>query len=224
MRDSPKWRENVADRLGGVQEIGGCIRELHDVTVELDRQGFVGRPAWVELELGTRPPPANVIEPGEWAHGWQYFASSVSEYHFRESTVFASVMSQLPSPLAITLVVDLPTCCKDAPQNQSSQFEPELFRTVILGVVDAVCECGGPHRHQGTPQGRLSTFRLRTRAVAPERTLARICREAGATVRSNIKLRDMNVHVRADDERCIEVLAGLCSMELNWQWISPCAR
>ena len=30
------------------------------VTVELDRQGFVGRPAWVELELGVQPPPANV--------------------------------------------------------------------------------------------------------------------------------------------------------------------
>ena len=48
--------------------------------------------------------------------------------------------------------------------------------------------------------------RLRTRAVAPERTLARACREAGATVRQNVKLRDMNVAVR-DDERCIEVLA-----------------
>ena len=49
--------------------------------------------------------------------------------------------------------------------------------------------------------------RLRTRAVAPERTLARVCREAGATVRHNVKLRDMNVAVRGDDERGIEVLA-----------------
>ena len=38
-------------------------------------------------------------------------------------------------------------------------------------------------------------------AVAPEKTLARICREVGATVRANVKLRDMNVVVRADDER-----------------------
>ena len=48
---------NVVDRLDGVQEAEGCIGELHDVTVELDRQGFVGRPAWVELELGARPHP-----------------------------------------------------------------------------------------------------------------------------------------------------------------------
>ena len=49
--------------------------------------------------------------------------------------------------------------------------------------------------------------RLRTRAVGPERTLARVCREAGATVRMNTKLRDMNVAVEANDERAIEVLA-----------------
>ena len=48
--------------------------------------------------------------------------------------------------------------------------------------------------------------RLRTRAVPMERTLARACREAGALVRVNAKLRDMNV--RADDERATEVLAS----------------
>ena len=94
-----------------------------------------------------------------------------------------------------TPVVDLPTCCMDAPQDQSSQL--------------SVCECGalvdtrGRHRAACPHSGRL-----RTRAVAPERTLARICREAGATVRPNVKLRDMNVLVRADDERCIKVLAS----------------
>ena len=50
--------------------------------------------------------------------------------------------------------------------------------------------------------------RLRTRAVAPERTLARILREAGANVRFNCLLRDVNVAVRAEDERRIEVLAS----------------
>ena len=44
--------------------------------------------------------------------------------------------------------------------------------------------------------------------MGPERTLARVCREAGATVRRNTKLRDMNVAVAAEDERAIEVLAS----------------
>ena len=44
--------------------------------------------------------------------------------------------------------------------------------------------------------------------MAPERTLARICREAGATVRCNARLRDMNVAVSSTDDRAIEVLAS----------------
>ena len=61
----------------------------------------------------------------------------------------------------------------------------------------------GRHRAACSQSGRL-----RTRAVAPERTLARVCREARAILRTNVKLRDMNIAVRADDGRCIEVVAS----------------
>ena len=44
--------------------------------------------------------------------------------------------------------------------------------------------------------------------MAPERTLARICREAGATVPCNARLRDMNVAVFSMDDRAIKVLAS----------------
>ena len=50
--------------------------------------------------------------------------------------------------------------------------------------------------------------RLRTRAAATERTLARVCREAGTTVRFNVKLRDKDIAVDANDERAIEVVAS----------------
>ena len=44
--------------------------------------------------------------------------------------------------------------------------------------------------------------------MAPEKTLAKVCREARATVRCNAKLREMSVEVAATDEREIEVLAS----------------
>ena len=91
------------------------------------------------------------------------------------------------------------------------RVEPHLFRTLILDrlrlplpLTEANCECGsrldvfGRHRAACPRSGRL-----RVRAAGPERTLARVCREAGATVR----LRDMNACVPANDERAIEVLA-----------------
>ena len=94
-----------------------------------------------------------------------------------------------------------------APTQKEFEVEPHLFRNLVLerlrlplDVTDAVCECGcrldteGRHRAACARSGRL-----RTRAVGPERTLARICREAGALVRCNTKLRDMNVAVPAAD-------------------------
>ena len=44
--------------------------------------------------------------------------------------------------------------------------------------------------------------------VLPLPFQARVCREAGATVRFNTMLRDMNINVSANDQRFIEVLAS----------------
>ena len=65
-----------------------------------------------------------------------------------------------------------------------------------------------PERHFWKTQSRLSTFWPVEKAVPTERTLARVCREAGATVTRKVKLRDMNVQVSATDEREIEVVAA----------------
>ena len=72
--------------------------------------------------------------------------------------------------------------------------------------------CQSPRRDAAGATNHLicrdTTCRLsKERATPTERMLARICREAGARVRYNAFLRDMNVHVPANDERRIEVLA-----------------
>ena len=119
------------------------------------------------------------------------------------------------------------TLTEQAPDEQASillgspthiefRLIPEHFRTLVLerlrlplSVVEARCESGllldtlGRHRAACPRSGRL-----RRRAVAPERTLAMVCREAGATVRCNGKLMEMNVAVASTDEREIEVLAS----------------
>ena len=64
----------------------GCLSELARATDQLDREGFVERPSWPELRRGRRPPKSVSQEPGEWQHGWQYWASSASNRHFRKIT------------------------------------------------------------------------------------------------------------------------------------------
>ena len=80
-----------------------------------------------------------------------------------------------------------------------------------LQLTASRCECGaaldkcGRHRGACTRSGRL-----KSRATAPERTLARVCREAGGgTVRTHVKkLRDLNTSVPVLDDWSIEVLAS----------------
>ena len=74
-------------------------------------------------------------------------------------------------------------------------------RTAIFSaplVTEARCECGAGLDQRG---------RHRLAGSATERTLARVCCEAGASVRCNANLRDMNIAVPASDER-IEVLSS----------------
>ena len=103
-----------------------------------------------------------------------------------------------------------------APTGCGFVLELAVFRTVVLErlrlplqITDSHCECGGCLYQLGRNRGVCpKSGRLRSRAVAPERTLARICREAGAIVRTNVMLRDTNITVSALDERKVEVWAS----------------
>ena len=57
-------------------------------------------------------------------------------------------------------------------------------------------------------QSGMSLIRQTSFTGRAHGTQARVCREAGATVRINTRLRDMNLSVPATDERTIEVLAS----------------
>ena len=48
-----------------------------------------------------------------------------------------------------------------------------------------------------------------------------ICGEAGATVASNVRLRDLNVHAARQDERRIEVIANRLAVWVDTTLISP---
>ena len=84
----PSISNQIADVLDGAQA-PGCLGELQTTTQVLDRNGFVSRPGWRALQGGACPPHQQGSEPGEWPHGWQYFASSASEHHFRETVALA---------------------------------------------------------------------------------------------------------------------------------------
>ena len=81
----PSVARTITLKLLDDAEHDGCLGELKRATALLDHHGFVGRPEWEQLQMGVRPPPGNIVEPGEWPHGWQYYASSASEHFFRRA-------------------------------------------------------------------------------------------------------------------------------------------
>ena len=212
----PQLAQQFVTALSGLPLGEGCLGELQNAAISLDHQGFVNRPTWTELRLGKRPPEVDCTEPGEWSHGWQFHASSSSEHFFRKTVVLAQSCVADQAHLRSHSGPGSSDVLMGCPTGPEFQVKPGAFRTLVLerlrlplSVTSAVCECGarldllGRHRAACPRSGRL-----RTRAVPTERTLARVCREAGASVRVNAKLRDMNVQIRADDERAIEVLAS----------------
>ena len=102
-----------------------------------------------------------------------------------------------------------------APTAPEFTIAPHLFRILVLErlhlplpITEAVCEgCGAPVDIHGHHRAAcMRTGRVKKRAMPTERVLARVFREAGARVRFNAFLRDMNVGVPATDTRRIEVL------------------
>ena len=148
----------------------------------LDRHVFVDRPTWGQLRLGARPPPVDA-ERGEWQHG----------NPLSGDRDFCHIMCCGPG-------AGLGMRCSDAPpglnSNCSQSCSERWWLRLPLNITDETCASGaaldtmGRHR-AACPRSGL----LKLRAQGLERSLARICREAGASVRFNAKLPDMKVAV-----------------------------
>ena len=179
-----------------------------------DRSGFVGRPTWEALRAGARAPlPPEGAEPGEWQHGWQHHASSSSKLHFRDAVVFVQSCPANQAHLRSHSGRASSAALHGVPSWLEFKLAPDVLRTLVLErmrllfqVSEAQCQCGlllGRHRAACPNSGRL-----KSRAQAPERTLAKVCRETGATVRFNVMFRDTNKAVSAMDHQAIDMLTS----------------
>ena len=182
----PAATEEILAHLIGEPE--GCLRELQTASGILDREGFVGRPSWQELRAGARPPPPLTADPGEWEHGWQCYASSASEHHFRETVVLARSCPGDQAHLRSHSGPGSGAVLHGSPTDPEFQVQPLQFRTLVLErlrlpliLMEARCECGGQNdifgRHRAAcPQ----SGRLKKRAVPTERESWPECAERQA--------------------------------------------
>ena len=180
------------------------MAELEEATRRLDHEGSVSRPEWTDLRDGARPPQVQSSEPGSTTHlplpstnAWR--ASCLLSRLLRTRLIYAPTQDQAPVPSCL-VVRPVASSRRNRRRSGCGPWRDCAFRSmsqmpsvnaVRLWTIWAVTE------------GRAPIQFVWWRAMAPERTLAGVCREAGALVRLNVKLSDMNVAVPADDDRAI---------------------
>jgi len=173
-------------------------------------------PEWEHLAQGARPePPADTEgEPG-FAHGWQFHATRALDDNFR-----LGLLTRMRSPerahLRLHIGPGAGAHFMALPTSALQQIDAQPFRILLLRRLRLAlpptalrCRCRrlldphGDHRAACANAGVLAK-----RSFPLESAMARVCREAGARVRTNVMVRDLNLGVaRPDDARRIEVVA-----------------
>ena len=71
--------------MDSVEGARPCFLKAREARNLARNEGFAA-PTFREVTDGLKPetPDPSNVDPGEWAHGWQYYASDAREKHFRE--------------------------------------------------------------------------------------------------------------------------------------------
>ena len=166
-------------------------------------------PTWVEAALAR---PRAVLEalhvdgPCLPLQGWQHVASACVEDHFFQTVVLPRC---LPPERALLRSQGGPL--SGLPFVASHLFRVLLLRRLHLPLPlsSRSCRCGRPLDARGHHRTSCPTSGvLGRRGFALESAAARVCREAGARVRTNVFVRDLDLLPQGvPDQRRLEVVA-----------------
>ena len=214
-----KIAELVAD-LEFSYEGRHCLQEVLGAGRLLQAEGFE-QPSWPALAEGARPeqPNPSELDPGEWRHGWQYFASTAREVYHLEHKVKPRCSEAELSLLRSQSGRNCARGLTAVPSDPALTLRPAKLNTVLcrrlrlpvlqLGSHCEGCgkrlDCFGDHRCACMKSGRVQA-----RAKPVELAWARVFREAGkeegATVRWQHMLRHTTLSVDPEDNRRVDVL------------------
>ena len=174
-------------------------------------------PSWQALCEGVRPRmlEPEEFEPGNERGGWQHEASSRVERQHREEVLFERLLPRdrawVRSQSGPGWSLALTTC----PTSVLTKIPPHLFRVVLLRRLRLPLPLSRTRAVVASQSTRLATTALRApervalgrRGFALESAAARVCREAGGRVTTNVMVRDLDLPVlNTTDCRRLEVV------------------
>ena len=214
------------DNPGAPGELPPELKAAEESRRLLVAEGFAKCPTWQEIADRKAPPNLEPEdrEPGEWGHGWQFFASRAREQRFLDfelkpnldESSQALLLSQ-GGPHAAQFLQAIPT----APQFQlKGPILPCLLRRRLrLPLPDGLAHC--PAKTHGFKQRKtttrvpldvygdhlsacMATGRVQRRANILEKVWAQVFREAGGTIVPNEQLCNTRCGVDPSDKRRVE--------------------
>ena len=222
-----------ADRSPTIQAVLSCERTL--------RVSGFDAPNWEDLAEGARPhhDESQEEEPNQPRHGWQKVASMHLESKFISDALWPTLSAQERvlmrsqcGPLSSVAFTAFPT-------SRLTRFDSQPFRVLLLrrlhfplSLSARACRCGRPLDAFGHHRSACATSGVLGRRGFPlESAAARVCREAGARVRTNVMVRDLDLlpHDRVDNRRLEVVADGLslhggAQLAIDTTFVSPLAR
>ena len=192
-----------------------CFEAVRTCVEHLTEAGFEVSP-WTVLRDSTTVARADSPEPSEPKFGWQHKATRCVHQQFHDTVYWPelsdperALMRSQHGPLSSAALTAVPT-------NRMTRIEAQPFRLLLLRrlrlplpLTSRTCRCGrqldsfGHHRAAYSVAGVLGE-----RGFPLEQAAAQVCREAGARVRTNTFVRDMDLEgVHVLDGRRLEVVA-----------------
>ena len=196
-----------------------CIQAAVEAGRHCEEVGWDAKPAWQELHNGLRPPQPDQNESclGEWAHGWQFHASSAVENAEFEALLVTLALPSTRRNAAAQGKARIHSCrgpfasswLTVCPTSEQLHLKDSLLSCAVrrrLGL--AVCY-QGPDAHGYRRLADNTGARLNVRHTALIAAWRQVFVEAGGQVPDrNIErlLRNSHVPVSPDDLRRLDIL------------------
>ena len=221
-----------------------CVDDAVEASAVLHADGWEDKPDWIDLEAGlTAPTPAATAETiGQWAHGWQYYASQARWEAYVNAHVVPRLSPQERAKLLSNAGVEAAAWARALPTSPETTRHCEHFQIFLrrrlflpLPVDMGSCEangCSATLDDRGDHYAACpKTGRLKTRGTRLEEAWARVIAESGVRFRGGVqnqpRLGELVAGIDAQDERRVEFIiygtelsAGL-PMVLDVCMVSP---
>ena len=204
----PEVAGQLVDQLEGFPVLEAAAAAARSLTGAM---GFAP-PSWHALAAGARPEP----QPEEFEirsqGGWQHEAASRVDRVFRDVDLFSRLddpaIAMLRSQGGPGVGLAMSTC----PTCRITRMEPQLFSVLLLRRLQLPlpmtvrnCRCGLPldlrgHHRAACVRGGV----LGKRGYSLESVTARICREAGGTVATNVMVHDLDLAEFAGSQLAVD--------------------